>query len=280
MTPAIRATGDPVEFKATVFPFLQRDPVLNTALLSNVDGRIQGIMHDPEPPLFVSLHDGDEVVGAVVSTALRGIILGALADDLVPPLVDVLAELVPGADSVEGTPSAARLFAELFAARVGKSFQEIRGLRLHQLITFAEQKAAGTPRLAKETDLEVAAELFRGYSAELGHDSTGATAHEWLRRRIGLERVWLWEDSERVVSLVGQNATIFGATRVGPVYTPPKYRGHGYASALTAHVTQQIRATGSEACLFTDLANPTSNKIYHQIGYRPVADFVGFSFQL
>ncbi|TDU90702.1 FR47-like protein [Kribbella voronezhensis] len=274
----MRPTGDPVEFKATVFPFLQKDPVLNTALLSNVEGRIQGIMHDPEPPLFVSLHDGDEVVGAVVSTALRGIILGALADDLVPPLVDVLADLVPGADSVEGTPTAAHLFAELFTARVGKSFRELRGLRLHQLITFAEQKAAGTPRLATEADLEVAAELFHGYSVELGHDSTPATADDWLRGRIALERVWLSEDRDRVVSLVGRNATIFGATRVGPVYTPPEYRGHGYASALTAHVTDQILATGSKACLFTDRANPTSNKIYATIGYRPIADFVGLSF--
>jgi predicted GNAT family acetyltransferase len=46
------------------------------------------------------------------------------------------------------------------------------------------------------------------------------------------------------------------------------------ASALTAHVTRLLQATGSEVCLNTDLANPTSNKIYAAIGYRPLADFV------
>ena len=29
---------------------------------------------------------------------------------------------------------------------------------------------------------------------------------------------------------------------------------------------------GARACLFTDRANPTSNKIYAALGYRPVVD--------
>ncbi|QNE19172.1 acetyltransferase [Kribbella qitaiheensis] len=278
MSTAIRSTGDPVEFRAAVFPFLKKDPVLNSVVLSSVEGRIQGIMHDPEPPLYVSLHEGGEVVGAVLWTALRGIVLGSLADDLVPPLVNALADLVPGAESAEGTATAAPIFAELFAARVGKNFQKIRGTRLHQLISFVEQKAAGTPRLATLADVEITAELSQGYSIALGHDSSRALADTWVRGRIELERLWLWEDEGRAASLVGRQGEAFGATRIGPVYTPSEYRGHGYASALTAHVTQQILAAGSAACLFTDLANPTSNKIYATIGYRPVADFLGFSF--
>jgi predicted GNAT family acetyltransferase len=69
------------------------------------------------------------------------------------------------------------------------------------------------------------------------------------------------------------NGAAFGVDRIGPVYTPPEARGRGYGSAVTAHLTQHIRAGGADACLFTDLANPTSNKIYAAIGYRPVADF-------
>jgi len=33
---------------------------------------------------------------------------------------------------------------------------------------------------------------------------------------------------------------------------------------------------GSAACLYTDLANSTSNKIYAAIGYQPVADFLRY----
>jgi predicted GNAT family acetyltransferase len=72
---------------------------------------------------------------------------------------------------------------------------------------------------------------------------------------------------------------VYGVSRVGPVYTPPECRGRGYASALTAFVSKRIRDAGDDACLYTDLANPTSNKIYAAIGYEPVGDFVDYKFE-
>ena len=61
--------------------------------------------------------------------------------------------------------------------------------------------------------------------------------------------------------------------RVGPVYTPPELRGRGYATTLTAAVSQDQLDQGRRfVTLFTDLANPTSNRIYQAIGYRPVRD--------
>ena len=45
--------------------------------------------------------------------------------------------------------------------------------------------------------------------------------------------------------------------------TPPAHRGNGYGSAATGLCTQMLLDEGlPEVCLFTDLANPTSNKIY------------------
>ena len=66
---------------------------------------------------------------------------------------------------------------------------------------------------------------------------------------------------------------VAGRARVGPVYTPPGLRGHGYASAATAAVSQQALDAGAgDVVLFTDLANPVSNSIYQRIGYQPVED--------
>lgn len=53
---------------------------------------------------------------------------------------------------------------------------------------------------------------------------------------------------------------------------PREHRGKGYGSAVTAAVTVDVLAVGNVPCLYTDLANPTSNKIYQAIGYRPVLD--------
>jgi predicted GNAT family acetyltransferase len=62
--------------------------------------------------------------------------------------------------------------------------------------------------------------------------------------------------------------------RIGPVFTPRERRGRGYASAAVAQVTRLVLDQGARACLFTDRANPTSNKIYAALGYRPVVDMV------
>jgi predicted GNAT family acetyltransferase len=88
----------------------------------------------------------------------------------------------------------------------------------------------------------------------------------------------MWEVDGEPVSMAGYHLPIFGVCRVGPVYTPPEHRRHGYAGALTSHVSARILAQDNQACLYTDLSNPTSNKIYHQAGYRQVADFVDVEF--
>lgn len=72
---------------------------------------------------------------------------------------------------------------------------------------------------------------------------------------------------------------IAGQVRIAPVYTPSHLRGHGYASAVTAAVTQAALNIGADnVLLFTDLANPTSNALYQRLGYRPVADFMSCRF--
>jgi hypothetical protein len=270
----LRLTHDPAEFKATAFPFLQSDPVLHTMVLSNTEDRISGILHDPAPPLFLSIHDdADQVLGAVLCTAHRGIQLGALADELIPAVADTCAAS-PNSTEIFGTASAARQLAELLAVRNGLTYRPTSGIRLHKLGEITEQQAAGFARRAVAADADVLTTMMDGYGTEIGRVLPADQQSQWIRTRIERNRVWVWEHAGRVVSLVGHQQTIFGATRVGPVYTPPEDRGRGYASALTAHVSRQLREAGSEVCLSTDLANPTSNKIYAAIGYRPLMDFV------
>ena len=39
-------------------------------------------------------------------------------------------------------------------------------------------------------------------------------------------------------------------------------------------------AARSRCMLFTDLSNPTSNKIYAEVGYRRIADWEEYAFEL
>ena len=80
------------------------------------------------------------------------------------------------------------------------------------------------------------------------------------------------------MSWAGVGGRTPNGTRIGPVYTPPSERGHGYASALVAAASQAQLDEGLAFCfLFTDLANPTSNHIYQAIGYEPVTDIDAYA---
>ena len=61
---------------------------------------------------------------------------------------------------------------------------------------------------------------------------------------------------------------------MGPVYTPPEFRRHGYGAAVTYAASRKALDEGAtEVLLFADLINPVSNSIYQAIGYIPVADY-------
>lgn len=81
------------------------------------------------------------------------------------------------------------------------------------------------------------------------------------------------------VAMAGVSGRTPSGARVGAVYTPPDRRRRGYASALVATLSQAQLDAGARFCfLFTDLANPTSNKIYQDIGYEPVCDVDEYRF--
>ena len=135
-------------------------------------------------------------------------------------------------------------------------------------------------RRATLADTDVCLAWFQAFAADAAEQAgrtEGEGHEEYFTRedmveRIDAGRVWLWEVAGEPVHLTGFNAPSFGVARVGPVYTPKEHRGRGYASAGVAEVSRRLLDEGARVCLFTDQANPTSNRIYQALGYRPVVD--------
>jgi uncharacterized protein len=91
--------------------------------------------------------------------------------------------------------------------------------------------------------------------------------------------IYLWELPDGTpVSACGASGPTPGTVRVNAVYTPPENRGHGYATAAVAELSRRIVADGRRGVLFTDLGNPTSNRMYARIGYVPVCDVALWQF--
>ena len=81
----------------------------------------------------------------------------------------------------------------------------------------------------------------------------------------------LWVVDGEPVSTAGIVRRTRAAAAISRVYTPPSCRGRGYAGSVTAAVVERIFAEGrSAACLYTDLRNPSSNRCYAWVGFKPV----------
>jgi GNAT superfamily N-acetyltransferase len=141
---------------------------------------------------------------------------------------------------------------------------------------------AGRPRVATEVDRSLLLDWTRSFALETLADGDPSAATRQVEARLehGLGGFALWEHEGRPVSLVGWGGLTPRGIRIGPVYTPPDRRRHGYASALTAWVSAERLASGRSFCvLYADLANPTANRIYAEIGYEPVCDSIDYAFE-
>lgn len=235
-----------------------------------------------DPPHFaVVTDDGGGVIATTMRTPPFQLILSQI-DDLaaVEILVDGLSGPLPG---VLGPREAAARFAELWARRNGQPAQLGLRERIFRLTSVIPPRPAeGSWRLAEERDRELLMDWIDAFRREAVPDDTappdrGALADRWIARSARL--AYLWEDCGRVVSWVGASGETPHGIRIAPVYTPPELRGHGYASNLTAAASQDQLNRGRQLCfLFTDLANPTSNKIYRAVGYEPVVDVDQYRF--
>ena len=133
---------------------------------------------------------------------------------------------------------------------------------------------AGRERLAGADDTDLLADWYVAFAGE-AHGAAPAPfdAQVQAATAVAERRAWLWCDaSGRPAALAIRQAPAAGVSRIGPVYTPAEKRARGFGSAVTAAATRAVLHDGAVPVLYTDLANPTSNRIYQAIGYRPVGD--------
>lgn len=274
----IEITTDAAEFRSVAGSFLLRDPLRHTVLTTSVANHLTGMDAPAEASRFLSVHGDDAaVIGAAMRVAGRDVYLGALPPDGIPAVARALADVVPASAGVEGVVEDATAFAQHWCALLGKSFHQSYVTRLHRLGALRIPEVAGAPRPAQDSDVALCLDWLAAMREESGMAS--GLDHAAIRRRVAAGRWWLWERDGEPVSLAAHQIPIQGWSRIGPVYTPPEARGHGYASAVTAHVAKLLRAQSLEVCLFADTANTTANRIYRTIGFHPTHEFAHYVFE-
>ena len=278
----VRRAATVAEFIATAGDFLAAREAEHNLIF----GICSQIEADPtqyaEPPYLGAVLDGGRVVGAAIQTPPWRVVLSEVDDSrAVDRLVEDLAgRAIPG---VVGPAGSAGLFAAAWGRGEGitpRLTRHERSFRLREVRT--PRPAPGSMVRALASDRLLLRDWVQAFHDEALGDGPAqeyeVMADRWIR---GLGRTaYLWVDEGRPVSLAGAGGLTPNGIRVGPVYTPPDVRGRGYASNLVAGVSQlQLDSGRTFVFLFTDLANPTANHIYQEIGYEPVNDVDEYSFR-
>ncbi|MEU4447813.1 GNAT family N-acetyltransferase [Actinosynnema sp. NPDC050801] len=274
---------DLAEFWALTGDFYNADPVFHTIPIAAVDRWLHHPDPDDEPPLLVTVSEDGVLVAAALRTPPWPLTLSGVGPRWVEAVADALAGEVelPG---VNGPRESVEPFVIAWAARTGCNAREHMALRLYQLGDLIPPDVPGAARLATEDDIPLLSRWRLDFSVEATsqvHDEGSAERAERMTRvslAAGNGHL-VWHHGDMPVAWAAANAPASGMSRIGPVYTPPEHRRHGYGAAVTAACASWAQQNGAEhVVLYTDLANPTSNSIYQRIGFRPVVDSAEFVF--
>lgn len=291
MSPALRLEflTDARQFLAAAGEHLARNPVQNTVVATLAE-RFAAGEHGAPDDWWLVVRDGDDVVGAGMRTAPfppRPAFLLPMPDEAARLLARTLCERQEVVGGLNGALPTVRVCAEEMARLTGGTVEVALHVRLFEAReVIPPARPEGRLRLGVAADLELASAWFAAFMADADAQAgrpPGSTPQESpdpesMRMRIEDGWLWFWmNEADEPVHLTSVNPVSFGAARLGPVYTPPAQRGRGYASAAVAEISQRILDRGARPCLFTDQANPTSNRIYQALGYRPVTDMANLT---
>jgi GNAT superfamily N-acetyltransferase len=225
-----------------------------------------------QPPYWATVRSAAQIVGCACRTPPYRLVLSRLPTAAIDALVDDVSAVYGALNGVHGPSSEAEAFAGAWAARHGGSSSVSFRMRLHALtqVTGPSRIAAGELRRAGVADTALVRRWIGEYVRDTGIDDS---ADDVAERTIGRGSVYLWVEAATPRAMAAYGRVTATGCAVYGVYTPPRWRRHGYATAAVAALSNLLLAGGRKFCsLYTDLANPTSNSIYAKIGYKPVRD--------
>lgn len=268
-----------------VEPFLERNEAANNLILG-----LLYLLHQKElkgediSDTFLGAVDDSEgnLVLVVFMNRINLLVYGegTEVDSAIEFAVSYLSESGMSVPGVVGpTPIAAS-----FATKWASNNNSTPIVKMNQMIYRLDRVnpigyAPGKLRLAESNDLELIADWILDFNEAIGERIEQEVARNKARENIESSSLYIWHD-EVGVSMAKKSRPTRNGIVVTLVYTPPAYRNKGYASACVAALSQLLLDEGYTFCsLYTDLANPTSNKIYSAIGYESIQGSIMYRFE-
>jgi RimJ/RimL family protein N-acetyltransferase len=279
--PSHDSTTDTVLFDK-VIDFLLRHEAANSILLAGL-WEHQGFQ--PDVLMLVAIDAQNEVTGVAVQGGTFLMVLSAgMSDDAADAVLRYIFDRNIQIPGVMGPTALVEHFARRWERVSSGSLKPGMPQRILQTSSVMPPSGIeGSARSFTADDQELLYEWFTWFAL----DAEGARGEQAQRAAMAMIKRFLatgggmfWLDGNgKPVSLACYKGRTPNGLRIGPVFTPKKYRRHGYGAAVTAAVTRQVLDQGLQfACLYTDAGNSTANHIYESIGYRFVADSMQYRF--
>ncbi|RHY45976.1 hypothetical protein DYB30_012248 [Aphanomyces astaci] len=298
---SIQAISNAKSFLDLTLPLRQLDPIGTNQIASIAIAIATGDRSPEGISFFVAFatnDDGDNPPEVIVTafamySSSRGVFLSpSMSSDEATTLGEIVAHTVePLLVELTGIGAAAVAFNDSYCrhrpqptAAVWK--EDLLLYVLGNLQPPSPSTVAGAMRVATvETDTGLLTawtiEFFE-YIGIPAQDAPHFTASGLKRQAL-----FVWEVEGTPVGFAGyappvdvEGETVY---RIGPVFIASMEQRKGYASGLTAALSQHLQATNqsrsSRVCLFADAANPASNKAYQNAGFEVHSQLAAYSFE-
>lgn len=278
------------EFYNDTYDVLMRNEAQNMIPLGNIiighEGKDKTDWRDPINWLMATISDANGIQLTAIMTPPHNITLYATDNIINPKAMKCLINGLKGHEipGVTTEKTLAEYFSEEYVAQKGLTFKTTMSQRIYELTAVnPDIKQFGVIRLLDEKDMYFFPYWVEAFNAANIYGKTEMSIPqdaESYRYRLSTKKLYVLEDNGIPVSLAGYTREMQTAIGVAFVYTPPYYRGKGYATSCVAQISQVALDKGFAKCvLYTDLLNPTSNSIYKKIGYVPICDSLMLKFE-
>ncbi len=227
---------------------------------------------------FATVALGGEVVAAVQWQPPHNIFLTGAPVAAIELIASDMAQHHFSPTGITAPPMEADAFVKCWRERKIFEIKQDYGFRIYRLEkVIPPRPRSGSLRLATTKDETLAAEWAEAFDTDVDYGNP-AELKKIVQTALEENRLYFWQD-QQPVSFLFRNAPTPNSERVSVVYTPPELRGKGYGSAANAALAQIILDSGKRyACLFADVTNAVSNKMYLNIGYEVVSDVHRYKF--
>jgi predicted GNAT family acetyltransferase len=236
-----------------------------------------------EVVILVGVSDGSLAALVTMTGAHPALIVGFTEPESVGfgDLVIAMLETGRRPEGVNGALRWSEPFARAWTEVAGATADVRRDVRAFELLEVRRPRMpAGRFRPATAEDHELLERWTVAFGADIAEPVTPAGAARQVARLAASNDLAVWDLDGRAVSMAAVVRRTPRSSTIALVYTPPNLRGRGFASAVVAELSQRELDAGQQRCsLFTDVANPTSNHIYAEIGYQPKCDFRHYSLE-